>query len=267
MDRHPIKPLRGKKRDLQYGLDFAEMNELIVSLDSQELYIADGHDGGVKICDIIPLNSDTERTAIVSPISGKFYYVINDNALWFYNNEWIDLGNTPEEEERQLNEENRQNAEYVRIENESTRKTQEEDRKISINNLRYIPGGYVNTIQYYKNNIIGYQGNGYITLQDTIGHAPTLNASNDYWGLLGTKGTDGITMNWINDAWSSTRTYYINDSLFYNGSSYRCIATVTGYTPTNITYWKPLAVKGDFYISNTAPTTPYVNQIWLDTSV
>lgn len=39
-------------------------------------------------------------------------------------------------------------------------------------------------------------------------------------------------------------TYYANDYVYYNGSSYVAIATTTGNLPTNTTYWSVLAAQG-----------------------
>jgi len=44
--------------------------------------------------------------------------------------------------------------------------------------------------------------------------------------------------------YSSSVTYIPGDAVFYDGSSYICITTTTGYPPTNATYWDILAQSG-----------------------
>lgn len=46
--------------------------------------------------------------------------------------------------------------------------------------------------------------------------------------------------------WNNTSTYYRNEIVYYNGSSYRCISNtpVINIVPTNATYWAAYAVKG-----------------------
>lgn len=45
---------------------------------------------------IVELKTDIERTSMDSPMSG-YYFVINTGVLWFYNDEWIQITERPEE--------------------------------------------------------------------------------------------------------------------------------------------------------------------------
>lgn len=46
--------------------------------------------------------------------------------------------------------------------------------------------------------------------------------------------------------WNENKSYEINNKVFYEGSSYTCIAsTIAGTLPTDTTYWQLIAAKGD----------------------
>lgn len=46
---------------------------------------------------IIVLNNDEERSSILAPIAGAFYFVISTAILWAYQSNWIQCTTTPEE--------------------------------------------------------------------------------------------------------------------------------------------------------------------------
>ena len=88
----------------------------------------------------------------------------------------------------------------------------------------------------------------YIAIKNTTTEIPTPQAS-DFTGLWkkykGEKGDNGERgLNWRNEEYSGATTYSVDDALFYNGSSYRCILESTGNLPTNTTYWALIAQKG-----------------------
>lgn len=58
-------------------------------------------------------------------------------------------------------------------------------------NTKYVEP-YNSTKQYYKNNIVNHNGNSYMAKQDTLGNEPTGFAEDEYWGLVGYKGQDGV---------------------------------------------------------------------------
>lgn len=60
-------------------------------------------------------------------------------------------------------------------------------------------------------------------------------------GIQGEKGDKGI--NWL-EAYSATTSYEVDDAVYYNGSSYRCILESIGNNPSNDTYWHIIALKG-----------------------
>ena len=45
---------------------------------------------------IVELNTEAERLAIDSPLSG-YYFVIDSACLWFYKNEWIQITEKPDD--------------------------------------------------------------------------------------------------------------------------------------------------------------------------
>ena len=45
---------------------------------------------------IVELNTDEERLSLVNPLNG-YYFVIEDAVLWFYQDEWVQITEKPEE--------------------------------------------------------------------------------------------------------------------------------------------------------------------------
>lgn len=45
---------------------------------------------------IVELNTDAERLALESPLSG-YYFVIDEAVLWFYKDEWIQITDKPQD--------------------------------------------------------------------------------------------------------------------------------------------------------------------------
>ena len=47
--------------------------------------------------EIVVLQTDQERTSLLTPISGLFYFVIDTAVLWYYGQSWIQVTTSPEE--------------------------------------------------------------------------------------------------------------------------------------------------------------------------
>lgn len=43
------------------------------------------------------LNTEQERTSLLAPISGMYYFIIETAVLWTYNNGWVQITSRPEE--------------------------------------------------------------------------------------------------------------------------------------------------------------------------
>ena len=46
---------------------------------------------------IIELSTEQERTNLIAPVSGKYYFIIETASLWTYQSDWIQLTTPPEE--------------------------------------------------------------------------------------------------------------------------------------------------------------------------
>ena len=46
---------------------------------------------------IVVLQTETERTSLLAPISGLFYFVIENAVLWTYEQQWIQITTPPNE--------------------------------------------------------------------------------------------------------------------------------------------------------------------------
>lgn len=178
------------------------------------------------------------------------------------------------ETNRQTNEDNRQSKETERQSNETTRETNETTRQsqesarqtnttTAINNANTAAtnaqnvadrtvhkGAYNSATSYMPNNIVSYNGSSYMNIIACTNVLPT---DTSKWQLIGQKGDQGIQgiqgiqgargVNWKGD-YDPATAYTVDDGVFYNGSSYRCILNSTGNVPTNVTYWFLLAQKG-----------------------
>ena len=126
-------------------------------------------------------------------------------------------------------------------------------------------GYWMATQSYSQNYAVGYGSASWWCISDVVG--ATSNSAPDvdttHWTLLAAQGSPGsqggtgsqglqgaqgeIGINWIGD-WI-INVYDVRDAVYYNGSSYVCIASTVGtetLSPdTNTTCWEPLALKGD----------------------
>jgi alpha-tubulin suppressor-like RCC1 family protein len=60
-----------------------------------------------------------------------------------------------------------------------------------------------------------------------------------------------LSLNWIDEYYDPTRTYNINDALYYENSSYRCFREPSlNHTPINTSYWKPVVLSSSSLITS-----------------
>lgn len=65
--------------------------QVIYVRDAQQLYFDSLNGTRIQVTDIIFLNTDADRTAIMSPLE-KLYYVIGTGVLWIYNGSaWVSI--------------------------------------------------------------------------------------------------------------------------------------------------------------------------------
>ena len=70
--------------------------QLIFIKDSQKIAL-DINDKRTFFNQIVVLQTDTERTSLLAPISGLFYFVIDTAVLWHYGQSWIQITTSPKE--------------------------------------------------------------------------------------------------------------------------------------------------------------------------
>lgn len=64
---------------------------IYISSDTKEFFCDIANGERIKICDIEILDDDESRTSLLAPLN-KFYYVLNTKKLWYYNNDWNQIG-------------------------------------------------------------------------------------------------------------------------------------------------------------------------------
>lgn len=127
---------------------------------------------------------------------------------------------------------------------------------------------WVSTRDYKAMNFVAYDEIMYMALKDVPAGTPTQNTN--YWlrvGLRGEQGAAGVNVRQQYD-YSSSKSYNVNDIVVYQGQLYVAKVASTGVVPTDSNRWLiyERVVKGDIYVSNTAPTTNLIEgKIWFKT--
>lgn len=70
--------------------------QLIFVKDSQKVAL-DFNDKRTFYNQIVVLQTEHERTSLLAPISGLFYFVIDTAVLWHYEQSWIQITTSPNE--------------------------------------------------------------------------------------------------------------------------------------------------------------------------
>ena len=70
--------------------------QLIFIKDSQKVAL-DFNDKRTFYNQIVVLQTEHERTSLLAPISGLFYFVIENAVLWLYEQSWIQVTTPPED--------------------------------------------------------------------------------------------------------------------------------------------------------------------------
>ncbi|MGK4040965.1 collagen-like protein [Heyndrickxia oleronia] len=126
-------------------------------------------------------------------------------------------------------------------------------------------GTYDSTVTYLSLDIVEYQGSSYICKTESTGNLPTdtsyftllasqglkgdkgdqgLQGIQGEQGLKGEKGDPGESFIWKGE-YNPSKTYVVNDTVGYNGSSYICIKNTTiGILPTDTNYFNLLSQRG-----------------------
>ncbi|MEK4494501.1 hypothetical protein [Ureibacillus sp. FSL W8-0352] len=162
------------------------INQLVDLINESQLIINNGNqlinDGTQLIDTLTSLKSDLEQ--LKSQIED-----IADSEAERIDNENDRIAN---EDERVINEQNRINAEAQRDAVFNNRIQQINEVLPNILNLEGL-SSWESAKQYYKNNIVEFNGSSYIALKDNKGQTPpTLPTKlNEYWMLLAQRGVDG----------------------------------------------------------------------------
>lgn len=139
-------------------------------------------------------------------------------------------------------------------------KRKQEEWAEYVNSFHYV-GAYNPSTHYKELNMVTYNGELYLCIQDAKGIAPT-NVS--YWQKIsskGDKGDVGLNIN-LRGNYSSTSTYVVGDAVIYNGHIYYCIKNTTaGIAPTDTQHW---FLYDRTIVSNTAPTAPQQGLLWIE---
>lgn len=69
--------------------------QLIFIQDSQKIAL-DFNDKRVFYNQVVILQKESDREAILAPINKLFYFVVDTAVLWMYHNEWVQITSQPE---------------------------------------------------------------------------------------------------------------------------------------------------------------------------
>jgi hypothetical protein len=112
-------------------------------------------------------------------------------------------------------------------------------------------GEWNSSINYYENDGVSYNSSSYVALQSSYNTDPT---NTSYWQLIAAQGIQGVgiqgiqgtaaSVNWTGE-WSSGSSYYENDGVSYNGTSYVALQYSYSNTPdSSPSYWQVIASQG-----------------------
>lgn len=139
-------------------------------------------------------------------------------------------------------------------------------------------GTWSSSVGYSMWNTVKYNGSTYISKQNSnTNNIPTGLTGDLWWSLVAQKGDTGLTgatgqqgnpgLGLVYTGnYNAGTTYIIGNAVNYNNNIYYCISTSTGNLPTNGTYWNIFLSNTGIVIQNTAPSSPYNSEIWVDTS-
>ena len=121
------------------------------------------------------------------------------------------------------------------------------------------------TINYKVGNVVVYNGQSYMCIEDNINQLPT---NTTYWVLLGLVGDVGVSGTGVNlrYQWSASVRYTANDGVVYGNSIWVATQNNIGQTPAQGSqYWEEFLnfPKINIMVSDTAPTTLYDGLIWI----
>ena len=124
---------------------------------------------------------------------------------------------------------------------------------------------YNSITQYRVWNTLSYQGESYLCILDSLGNLPTNTtyfkkiAQKGAQGEDGQQGLSGVGLVFRN-SYSATETYNTDECVEYNGSLYACKQDgVSGFLPTNTTYWSLAIAKGASILVTTLRNTVTVS--------
>jgi hypothetical protein len=122
-------------------------------------------------------------------------------------------------------------------------------------------GTWAANTTYHSGHAVYHSGSSYACFTTNYNDRPGTNGS--VWSLVaskgeqgerglqgptGARGTGGLAFEW-RGTWSSAQTYAPHDAVYFNGSSYGTLDTITGVLtsqiPANSSLWFPIAQKGD----------------------
>lgn len=95
MDGTPILSVIGTVKSKIPDLSIKN-GQLIFVQDSQKIAL-DFNNKRVFYNDITILQTDTERTSLLAPVSERFYFVVGTAILWFYKDSWIQVTTAPQD--------------------------------------------------------------------------------------------------------------------------------------------------------------------------
>lgn len=93
-------------------------------------------------------------------------------------------------------------------------------------------GAYSSTTNYLPRNIVSYLGSSYMNIVASRGILPTVTANWQPVASKGDKGDTGFGFTWRKE-YNPATAYIKDDVVYYNGSSYIALKSVTGITPSN----------------------------------
>ncbi|WGT38005.1 phage tail protein [Lysinibacillus sp. 1 U-2021] len=187
--------------------------------------------------------------------------------------EWINtLGDEITATQKYFVENTTDYIEQLKIETKSYTESKKVEFQAEVDKFNLV-GNYSPTVQYYKKNMVKFNGQIYLCIKDNYNNSPLDNNDNEFWilqskkGDKGDQGVAGVGLTFKSE-YSPNITYNPDEAVQYNGSVYYCISTVVGETPSeNGTSWRLFLARSGIVVSSTPPSSPIDKMVWVDSNI
>ncbi len=130
-------------------------------------------------------------------------------------------------------------------------------------------GLWSNLTTYQKWNTVSYNYETYMSLKNgNLNNIPVGDGTDVWWqkmAMRGSQGSPGMGLSWAGE-YDNARSYVAGNAVRYENDVYYCVNPSTGNLPIDTDYWDTFLTNSGIAVQSVAPSEPYLNMCWIDTS-